>query len=61
MFMALFYEYACMAVIHDIILMVLYGSLCLFCAIVVSTPVVWVFSKLWYWVTERRKHHGTKR
>lgn len=57
----MFYEFAVMAVIHDIILMFFYSCLCLFCAIVVSIPLVWVFSKLWYWVAERRNNHGTKR
>lgn len=57
----MFYEFADMAVIHDIILMFFYSCLCLFCAIVVSIPLVWVFSKLWYWVAERRNNHGTKR
>lgn len=61
MFTFLFYEIQMMALIHDIVLMFLYGSLCLFCAIVVSIPAVWIFSKLWDWVTERRNHYGTKR
>lgn len=61
MFAVLLYEIQVAALIHDIVLMFVYGVLCLFCAIVVSTPVVWIFSKVWYWVTERRNSHGTKR
>ena len=61
MFAVLFYEMQIMAIIHDLVLGFFFCAFCLFCAIVVSTPVVWIFSKLWYWAAERRKHYGTKR
>lgn len=66
MFMALSYEYACMAVIHDIILMFLYGCICLLFAIGVSIPLNLLFQKIGYWLADRdferrHNHHGTKR
>ena len=61
MFAVLFYELQVMALIHDIVLGFFFGAFCLLCAIVVSTPVVWVFSKFCYWVTERRNRHGKGR
>ena len=61
MFTILFYEMQLMAIIHDIVLGFFFGAFCLLCAIVVSTPIVWIFSKVWNWVNERINNHGTKR
>lgn len=61
MFTILFYEMQLMAIIHDMVLGFFFGAFCLLCAIVVSTPIVWIFSKVWNWVNERINNHGTKR
>lgn len=61
MFTILFYEMQLMTIIHDMVLGFFFGAFCLLCAIVVSIPVVWIFSKVWNWVNERRNNHGTKR
>ena len=61
MFTILFYEMQLMAIIHDMVLGFFFVAFCLLCAIVVSTPIVWIFSKVWTWVNERRNNHGTKR
>jgi hypothetical protein len=45
MFTILFYEMQLMAIIHDMVLGFFFGAFCLLCAIVVSTPIVWIFFK----------------
>lgn len=53
-----------MAIVHDIVLMLLYGCLCLF-SIVVAIPLNLLLQAIGYWLAdrdfERRHNHGKKR
>ena len=54
-----------MAIVHDIVLMFLYGFFCLLVSIVVAIPLDLLLQAIGYWLAdrdfERRHNHGTKR
>lgn len=55
-----------MAIVHDIVLMFLYGCLCLLLSIVVAIPLDLLLRAIGYWLADRdfeRRHnnHGKKR
>lgn len=55
-----------MAIAHDIVLMLLYGCLCLLFSIVVAIPLNLLLQAIGYWLADRdfeRRHtsHGKKR
>ena len=55
-----------MAIAHDIVLMLLYGCLCLLFSIVVAIPLNLLLQAIGYWLADRDferryNHHGTKR
>ena len=54
------------AIVHDIVLMLLYGCLCLLFSIVVAISLNLLLQAIGYWLADRdfeRRHnnHGTKR
>lgn len=54
------------AIVHDIVLMFLYGCLCLLFSIVVAIPLDLLLQAIGYWLADRdfeRRHsnHGKKR
>lgn len=54
------------AIVHDIVLMLLYGCFCLLFAIVVAIPLNLLLQAIVYWLVDRdfeRRHnnHGKKR
>ena len=55
-----------MAIVHDIVLMLLYGCFCLLFSIVVAIPLNLLLWAIGYWLADRdfeRRHnnHGKKR
>ena len=54
-----------MAIVHDIVLMLLYGCFCLLFSIVVAIPLNMLLQAIGYCLAdrgfERRRNHGTKR
>lgn len=54
-----------MAIVHDIVLMLLYGCLCLLFSIVVAIFLNLLLQAIGYWLAdrdfERRHNHGKKR
>ena len=52
------------AIVHDIVLMVLYGCFCLLFSIVVAIPLDMLLRAIGDWLAdrdfERRHNHGTK-
>lgn len=54
------------AIVHDIVLMLLYGCLCLLFSIVVAIPLNLLLQAIGYWLADRDferryNHYGTKR
>lgn len=54
-----------MAIMHDIVLLLLYGCFCLLFSIVVAIPLDLLFRAIGYWLADRdferrHNHHGTK-
>lgn len=54
-----------MAIVHDIVLMLLYGCFCLLLSIVVAIPLDLLLQAIGYWLADRdfeRRHnnHGKK-
>lgn len=54
------------AIVHDIVLMLFYGCLCLLFSIVVAIPLNLLLQAIGYWLADRdfeRRHdnHGKKR
>ena len=55
-----------MAIMHDIVLMLLYGCLCLLFSIVVAIPLDLLLQAIGYWLADRDferrySNHGKKR
>lgn len=55
-----------MAIVHDVVLMLLYGCLCLLFSIVVAIPLNLLLQAISYWLADRdferrQSNHGKKR